>query len=191
MVPRMRGFLALVAPAVTVLAGCAAALLPGTLGERHYASIEVRPDFRPARSVQAVVTPYSSADVEHLVVKVFTVSGDTETQATGSSGVVEADVAFADLGTPLILDGLHSSTSYRVRGYAYTKPGTDSADLISITDKSYVDITVSNDDRPSVGTLPVQLIGRTFTGAGTGSLEIKQGRLEGDGTESIEVGIPQ
>ena len=76
-----------------------------------------------------------------------------------------------------------------MRGYAYKKAGIQDSDLISDSGSSYVDITVTDDDRPDVATLSVQLADRPFRGAGTGSIEIKTGTLDGPGgDEAIAVG---
>ncbi|MNY80313.1 hypothetical protein D3C86_2213010 [compost metagenome] len=51
-----------------------------------------------------------------------------------------------------------------------------------------MDVTVTDDDRPTVGTILVQLADRAFTGQGTSSLTVKPGSLTHTGTESLSAG---
>lgn len=183
--------LALAALALAALAaGCTALFRPETAnGGAQGASLAVRPVLRSGAGyrTQALVTPLSSASVEHVVVKLFTVTGDPATESAVLVGgtPVERDVARADLGGDVVFENLRRNTTYRVRGYAYRIAGTAAADLISIGEASKVDVTVLGDDRPAVATLPIQLEDVDFAGEASNSLAIADGKLYATGSERV------
>ena len=95
------------------------------------------------------------ADIDHLVVKLYTWDGSTETE------VAAVDVPERLLDAPITLSRLQGATTYRARGFAYQAPGTAAADLISVQDATtYGEVTVENDDTPSAAYVPVQLASR-------------------------------
>lgn len=117
-------------------------------------------------ATQAVVNNYSQASINHLVIKIFQVNGNTETPVMdGSNVAVTKDVLNANLSDTITFDHLSANTTYRVRCFAYKAAGTANEDLISTSDAaSYVDITLTNDDRPTMATLRVKLIDVPFSG---------------------------
>ncbi|HEY9720567.1 MAG TPA: hypothetical protein V6D47_01050, partial [Oscillatoriaceae cyanobacterium] len=136
--------------AIALLAGCqqvSSAIAPTSAAR---ATLEV--NLRFARRVQSVM-PYSQADVKHLQIEVFAVSGSTETPVGETVDLLPA--AFSD---PVTLSGLRSNTLYRLRAYAYAS--SDTSRLISNTvDGSSVDVAVTDDDAPTITNLPVRLVG--------------------------------
>lgn len=112
----------------------------------------------------ALVSPYTRASINHLVLKVFKLDGSTETP------VANTDLANGDLSKPVTFSNLFQNTTYRIRCYAYKTAGTSDGDLISTGDaSSYTDVAVGADDRPALATLKVRLIDVVFSGQGTAS----------------------
>ena len=168
-----------------LLAGCSA---PVTTSIAHPGvTLSVQPAVQGGGyRTQTVVNPYGQADIYHLQVKLFKVASGVETPVTDASGnPLMKDIASPSLGVPVVFGNLNFDTTYRVRAYAYSDPAT--ASLISTTDSgSYVDITVTNDDRPTVSTLPVQLIDKIFSGEATASgIAVSSGSVIYTGNESL------
>ncbi|MNW99314.1 Kelch motif protein [compost metagenome] len=172
---------------VFALAGCAT--LAGSLGIRPATpvDIEVLPQFRAGTfQTQALVTPHSSASVDHLVVSLHRrVGGGEEAVRNGLGLPVEKDVASGSFSVPLTFKDLHQSTSYRIRAHAYAAPGRNGTDLISDPGSSYVDLDVGMDDRPPLAVLPVKLADRMFAGEATSSIAFTPGQLGHTGVERI------
>ncbi len=165
----MRGPRAIAAAAGLLAAGCATLLTPEAT-----ASLNLRVAYVPATyRVQAAVTPYTDASVNHVVFKLFTVSGNTESEVAGR----EKDVAKADLAAGLPYTGLALSTTYRVRAYAYKAAGTSTADRISLEASSSIEVTVGSAATVAIATLSIYLSDVTFDGQATGSLAVTAGTL--------------
>ncbi|HEY9899840.1 MAG TPA: hypothetical protein V6D00_11710 [Pantanalinema sp.] len=139
-------------------------------------------------SIQSVVNPFGSSDVDHLVLKLFTVSGGTETPAKdGQGNPLQKDIGSASLADAVAFGGLRHDTTYRIRGYAYKAAGTAAGDLISKDASSSIDVAVARDDRPVVTNIPIQLIDKTFDGQATASnIVVTGGDLVDNGTETIQ-----
>jgi hypothetical protein len=137
------------------------------------------------RTVQAAVNPYTAADVNHVVVRLFSLAGNAETAVKDPQGnALSADAAKADLANGLDFGNLHADTTYRVRGYAYKAAGVANPDKISADDQSFVDVKVERDDRPTVKTLTIQIADRLFAAQATTSVGLKDGLLL-NGCEAI------
>lgn len=139
-------------------------------------------------SVQTVVNNYTATDVDHLVVKLFKVNGNTEDPVNDAQGnQVVRSVAGASLSNPIAFSKLHANTTYRIRSFAYVVAAESTASLISSSDaKSYVDVTLTNDDRPTIANLKVKLIDKAFSGEATASgVVVENGGLVTDGSESV------
>lgn len=150
------------------LAGCAQPPLPSGSVAGH-GTLTLSPRFQTGGyGMQAVVTPYGKADIVHLLLKLFTLSGQTESPVTVSDGSPLAlDLSASELSMPITIGALRANTTYRVRAYAYKAMGTAAADLISTSDSgSYTDVTLTNNDRPTVAPFVVQLVPTPF-GAST------------------------
>lgn len=172
--------------AALALGGCWVTAGSPAAGGPRTGSLVVHPSLGPGRVVQTVVNPYTAADVDHVVVMIFSAAGGTESAVVGDGGPLSQDVASASFGGSIVFADLVKDTSYRVRGYAYARPGTASADLLSVEDESFLDIVVTHDDRPAVATLSIQLKDKPFAAAGTGSLDIKTGGIADVGGEIIK-----
>lgn len=148
------------------LVGCSQLAAP--VGSDSKAALVVSPRVETSGfRTQTLVSPYAQSDINHVVVRLFTYAGGIETPVVISGATASMDLPLASLSAPVIFANLHSQTVYRVRGYAYQTSGT--SNMISSA-SSYVDITLTTDDRPTVGTLPVRLIDKDF--AATSSVRI-------------------
>lgn len=150
------------------LAGCAAYPVGAPHGG-NLATLLVKPVVGPASGYQtlAQVVPYGSGDINHLVIQLFTLSGDpaVETAVLDGSGAPEkVDLAAADLGKTVTFTDVSVGKTYRLRAYAYKAAGEAAADLISTDDdRSYVDVPLTSAG-PQQATLKVGLIDKTFDG---------------------------
>lgn len=135
-----------------ILAGCAT-ILP----LQHPATLILTPQITPGRTTQTVITPYTQASINHLTLQMY--QGETPV-----AGAIK-DIPNADLNKAIVFSNLKANTTYRVKATAYA-----TSDLvISDADQSYVDITLTNNDAPTINTLQVKLIDRPFNGQGTAS----------------------
>lgn len=166
----MRSHLALLASLSLLAMGCTQSSLSARTAPAS--SLVLTPAVEAgALRTQATVSPYRKADINHLLVQLYTVANGTESPVVVGGAQVAADLALADLDRALTFDRLHSQTAYRVRAYAYSAAGTASANLISTLDSgSYADITVLSNDRPTFGSLPVRLKDKAF--AATSSVRV-------------------
>lgn len=122
----------------------------------------------PSFETQAVVAQYTRADIRHLVLRLYTWDGVTETPVADAYGSeLVLDLVKSELDSPITIAHLRGNTTYRIRAYAYKAAGTAASDLISTSDAtSYTDVVVSNDDTPTVSTFRVRLLPTSF-GAST------------------------
>lgn len=142
-------------------------------------------------SIAALISAYSKSSINHLQLKLFTLSGETETPANGPNGTpIVLDLTQSELESPVTISRLLPNTTYRIRAYAYKAAGTATADLISTGDaNSYVDVTLTNDDQPTMSTLKVKLIDRAFSGTATSSgVAVTNGGYTGVGAETFGLG---
>ncbi len=139
---------------------------------------------------QASILPYTSADVNHLVVSVYKLAGATEIAVadtvTNIGQPLIRDLDQTAIGAGVALTNLAHNTTYRLRAKAYKAAGQEAADLISDDAASFVDVVVGTDDRPVGVAVPVALIDRLFSGQSTSSFEIIDGRVIDAATESIQ-----
>lgn len=140
---------------------------------------------------QAVIDPWVRQDIKVVVVKVFKLDGSSE-KSVLQSGEKTSD-PYVIRVKPELLDGainiknLGPKTTYRLRAQAFNSTDESEASLISDDASSFVDIEVTNDDRPIAATLPIKLVDRLFSGEATNSLDVTAGQLKNDATESIEL----
>lgn len=176
--------------AVTVailVGGCAAALRPEGLGNGGEATIQVATDIRDGQfRTQGVVTPYSSADIDHVVLKLYTVMDSTETAVLDSSNVpLQANVASVSFSEEHTFKNLRGNTTYRVRAYAYASATESDETKRSKDSDSYVDVAVANDESPAMAKVPVQLTDKPFAGLATSSIAVTDGVLGASDPETI------
>ncbi len=179
--PRLAALLA-----AALVAGCPAALSSGTSGGST-AAIEVFPAivggaYRTQGGGGSLVTPYTAADVKHVAIELFTASGVTEIPVLGPDGAqLRQDVS--DLGSKLVFGGLRANTTYRLKGRAYADVAT--ASPISVEAGSFVEVPVTDDERPAIATLSIQLVDKPFAGQATGSFGMIPGGILDVGSESV------
>jgi hypothetical protein len=155
------------------LGGCAELLrntTPTVSVLENKASIVVRTQVVPGGVRTAATIPNLTADsINHLVLQIFELDGNTETPILDANNQeIRQDLTRNQLGSLITFGDLKPQTTYRIRAYAYSAPGTDAQNLISTSDAgSYVDVEVQTDDRPTVTTLKVKLIDVDFSGQGT------------------------
>lgn len=151
---------------VACLSGCA--LTQASTGNR---ALILQPKINPGAVTQTVINPYTAADIHHLSLKLYTVNGGES--YTG----VSRTISHADLGSAIAITALKPNTAYRIKAFAYTS--TDDTVLISTSDvNSNTDVTLTNDDRPTITPLNVKLINRPFSGQVTDPLNIITGGFD-------------
>ncbi len=156
-----------------MLAGCNAMTPPAPQASGSNATLIVTPSVTSGRLVQARVTPKTVAHVEVLEIRpwvqvspgVFQAIDKLTGRATDS---IDPEVLLThrmaspsiDLASPIAFEKLRANTTYRIVGTAYGAGNV----LLSAPDKSYVDLTLANDDRPTMGKLSIQLADTPFKG---------------------------
>lgn len=134
------------------------------------------PSAPAARTVLAVVAPYTRADIASLVVRLYDVVDATETE------VAARTLAPAELDTWLTFGSLRRNRLYRARGTASATGGA----VISDPAASVVDIPVGVDATVPAATLPIRLIDRTFDGRTTSApMTVTDGVLIPAGIETM------
>ena len=173
------------------LSGCELlASSPMPLSQSHV-TLRLRPEVLPGgfRS-QAIVKAYTIDDIDHLILQLFRLEGDTEIPVVGADAkAVIKRIPAAMLGETLTFDALQARTTYRIRAFAYKAPGEDPKDLISAPGSaSSTDVTLGDDDRP-VTTLKVKLADVPFNGIATApGIEIIPGDYVTDRGVAIHLG---
>ncbi|GEM_PF-5051319 len=165
------------------LVGCAGLNLPAAnvevVGQARvsHARVVLQPNVTPARGLQAVISPYTATSIDRLdVLPYVQTTPGTFLPLSASTGLATdlADPAAMlrvtqsspsiNVTRPIVLDSLQPNATYRFYARAYDSQGT----LISSNDSgSYVELVVGNEDRPTVGALPIKLVDRTFAGSTT------------------------
>ena len=174
-------------------AGCAGVGPEGQTATGGGATLELRPTFVDGTyRTQEVIAPNTAADVNHILVKLCTVSDGGATSSVMIGGnPVQVDIPGASVSAPVKLGNLRRNTTYRVQGFAYRASGSAPGDQISVDSGSFVDVPVGSDDRPTVASLPIRLADRSFGGQATGSMTVTGGTVVGAGTETLgAIGLP-
>jgi len=137
---------------------------------------------------QAVVNPFTQASIAHLVIRLYRVAGGVETPVLDGTGAqLTRDLGSGQFGATVSFASLQPNTTYRARAYAYKAAGTSPSDLISTSDSnSYVDIPVTNDDRPGPVILRVRLLDVPFSGQASASGVVITNGGYATGTETIQ-----
>lgn len=168
---RLEGF-----SAVLLISGCAV-----VQSVVHPCALILKPQITQECLTKATVSPYDKTSIQHLTLKLYTGGLDTGLHKT---------LLNAQLDNPVVFSNLKAQTTYQVRAYAYAS--TDDTALISFNDaNSWTDITITNDDRPTISVLKVKLIDRDFSGQATSSLLINPGGYSPIGSESLKSWGPE
>lgn len=140
----------------------------------------LKPQLTSGSHSQAVVAPYSSTSIHHVKLDLSTLNGETLT----SLGI-QRTLLQAQLENPIVFSNLKPNTTYRISAKAYADAGE--SQLISTDDsRCYVNVTLTNNDRPTIETIPIQLIDRAFNGQASSSLAINPGGYSPIGSESLK-----
>lgn len=142
----------------------------------HHAPLILKPQFSSGAQTQTSVPVYSKALIHHLKLRVFSLNAGEQDIGVGQT------LLNAQLDNPIVFSNLKANTSYRVRAYAYFT--ADDSQLIS-NENSYVDIVLASDDRPTVQSLNVYLIDRSFVGQASSSLTVNPGGYVPAGSEQM------
>jgi hypothetical protein len=158
-------------------------------------TLSVRPDFegQAAYRTLAVVTEYGQADIERLVIQLFTVTGtgasEVETPVrNGANAFVEVDITNKDFTRTVTFGNLKPNTKYRFRAFAYKPIERIEANLISLGDaNSYVDLQVGTNNTPALPEkLKVKLKPKLFSGSTSSSgITVTPGGYTHAGNEAI------
>jgi len=179
--------------AVTLLvAGCqlpfGIARFPTSQAHQGSAELHLQADIQAGSfRVLASVSPYMPSDVTVLELRLFKLDGSTETSVKDAQGnPLTLSVPQASLSENVSFARLHPNTTYRVKAKAYADAGK--TQLISTEDtRSQTDIAISQEDRPTLARIKVQLIDKPFDAQGSTGIDIASGSLVPSGSESITV----
>lgn len=133
------------------------------------ASIVVRTQVQPG-GYRTMADPRLTINhIDHIVLSLYELVNGQEVEVRDEQGeAITHDLTRANLGSLITFSKLKPQTTYRIKAAAYKAPGTNPADLISTTDAtSFVDVAVTDDDRPFVTTLKVKLMDVVFDGQAT------------------------
>lgn len=154
--------LTVAAAAAMTLAGCAG-LVTADLGDK---SLVLTPQIiDSAMKTQQVLSLYTSANVNHLVLELY----------DGATLKATKDIASGSFAVPVTFSNLKNNKTYTVNAAAYKAAGTAGADKISVDASSSMTITTTTDNAVAVGTIPVKLVDVSFNGTGTNSIAITPG----------------
>lgn len=160
--------------------------------DKREASLLLRPHVISGKfKTLAIVENYTKTSVNHLVIKLFQLNGQSEVPLLDENGQqVMADLASSQLDQPITFHHLSPGTRYRVWAYAYKEPGTAPESLISTTDAgSCTDILMNNDATPNVSNLKVTLKDVIFNGQGsTSGTNVEEGGYSSKGPTIISKG---
>ncbi|HEY9899839.1 MAG TPA: NHL repeat-containing protein [Pantanalinema sp.] len=165
------------------LVGCAGLNPPsaqvGVVGQARvaHARVVLQPSVTPARGLQAVINAYTASSINRLDVVPYvqttpgtfwplSASTGTATDSADPAAMLRVTQSSPSINVtkPIVLDNLQPNVTYRFYARAYDSQGT----LISSNDSgSYAELAVGNEDRPTLGALPIKLVDRAFSGSTT------------------------
>lgn len=135
---------------------------------------------------QATVQPYLASDIQVLELRLLKMSGNpaSETPVNDTLGnPIVIDVPQANLDQPVNFTKLHANTTYRIRAKAYFDTGKTQP--ISVDASSSVDVPITQEDRPTLARLKVQLADKAFDAQGSTGIDVASGSLVPAGTETM------
>lgn len=148
------------------------------------ATLSLRAQVLPgAFGPQAIVHPYTPADVHRLTITLHKLDGDAEIPVKDAQDQpLAVELSASQLEQPISFSKLWPETTYRVRAAAFDAGNQ----LISKGGEfSQLTIRLENDDRPTMGTLKVALIDTIFDGQASGSFTILPGNVVNTDQASI------
>lgn len=178
----MKRYFSLVS-SLLLLAGCAQGPQASSLG----GTLILRPEVVSGEArLQAASPYYLKEDIGRLMVKLYTVADGVETPV-----VVNGEPLVKVFDTPnptegeVVFANLKANTTYRAKCEAYLVTGQQFT-LISTSDaRSYTDIVLTNDDRPTVASLSVKLGAKPFSGETGFGFTLTPGILIPEASESL------
>ncbi|MNR88727.1 hypothetical protein D3C72_196770 [compost metagenome] len=136
---------------------------------------------------QAVINPYVKTDVHHLKLELFKVNPETQAETAVNDALGKAivlEIAGARIDEPVLFTKLNANTTYRIKAKAYLDAAETT--LISTANaSSSTDISIVQDDRPTLAKLKVQLIDKAFDAQGSAGIDVSSGSLIPAGTETM------
>lgn len=128
----------------------------------NHGTLILRPQIQAGTFTQTTISPYTKTSIDHLSLELY--RGETLT--------AQRTISNTDLDRVVTFTSLQANTTYRIKALAYTAGNA----LISTEDSnSWTDVTLTNDDHPTLAALKVKLIDRTFAGSGSSSLTVTPG----------------
>lgn len=122
----------------------------------------LRPHIQEGAYTQTTIASYTKAAIDHLSLELY----------KNETLMAQRTLSNADLDRVVTFANLQANSSYRIKALAYTSGNA----LISTEDSnSWTDVTLTNEDHPTLATLKVKLIDRAFAGTGTSSLAVTPG----------------
>ncbi len=155
------------------------------------ARLEVLPQFVSGTyRAQALVEPWTPKDVVTVEVRLFTLSSTgAEAPALVNGRTVVQVLTGNALAEPFTFTGLAPHSAYRLRARAFKSHVSESSDVISADEASFLDVHLQADDRPVVATLSIRLQDVPFDGRGTvPALGLEPGMVVPAGSESLQLG---
>lgn len=144
------------------------------------ATLILKPMITPGRLTETVNVPYNTENIDHLVMKFYTVEGETE-QDTGIIRTLNK----SQLNSPLVVSNQRVNSRLRIKAYAYASE--DDSFLLSLDNSdSWTDIVIGTDDRPTFSQVKVHLIDKPFDAQALSSVDILAS-FNVDGTESVVI----
>ena len=135
---------------------------------------------------QDAIQPYLATDITVLRLELFKVSGTpaTETAVNDALGnPVVLEIPKANLNQPVNFTKLHANTTYRIKAKAFSDTGK--TQFISVDASSSVDVPITQEDRPTLARIKVQLADKTFDAQGSTGIDVASGSLVPAGTETM------
>jgi hypothetical protein len=176
-----------------LLVGCAAGPQVATIGSG--AMLMLKPEVISGGYKvldMPAVEPYTEANVNRLVVKLYTVADGVESAVVENGAPVTRTVTRGHFGDPVVFSRLKPHTTYRAKteawGFEYVyMPLVPAEELLLSTEdaNSTTDIVVTDDDRPTMGSLKVRLKPRRFGGETAFAVDIEAGKLVPSASESL------
>ena len=180
---------------LTLLAGCATLpplFQPGpqALVVNGDASLRLSAEVSPGKlGLQALVTPYTAASIDHVTLTAFKLDGSTEIPLLNAQGQpLVVTIPQAQLDADVTLSKLWPKTTYRIKARAYADEAE--TQLISsggVSDQ--IDVAVTDSEAPSVARIKVTLIDRVFDGTATGGVSVKPGDLKAGASPAIALKV--
>lgn len=145
----------------------------------HTGTLVLKPQVIAGQYGNHTVVPfYSQASIHHLLLRLYSVNGGENDLG------LQKTLLNAQLDNPIVFSNLKANTAYRIKAYAYLSDDT----LISTTDgSSNTDITLTDDDHPTLTNLQVKLIDRPFSGQATSTVVVSPGGYSPVGSESLVI----